>query len=155
MDSLVAGTGRWGKAPRPSTPQRSNYLLASAPHHGPAWEWAQGHASMSGILSAQMQTTYTCTCTCNTHSGRCSTRSSQKKGSRLTVGYRRLPPLLQCVENNLLEFLKCTVWDIQCAGTGLQWEAWGCNWIKRNWQVKPCGQQQEQVDIFCSRPKGK
>lgn len=50
MDSLVAGTSRWRKAPRPSTPQRSNYLPASASHHGPAWEWARGHASTPGIL---------------------------------------------------------------------------------------------------------
>lgn len=72
------------KAPRPSTPQRSNYLLASAPHHGPAWEWAQGHASMSGILSLEMQTTYTCTCNAQNSDG-WTPRLTHTKGGKLVL----------------------------------------------------------------------
>lgn len=116
MDSLVAGTSRWRKAPRPSTPQRSNYLPASASHHGPAWEWARGHASTPGIL-----------CRPHAHTteqsdAHMSSHIQNKIGSH-TKGCRLL-------SNNVIKSWNCpahfflNVWK-KHSMSGLQQEAWG------------------------------
>lgn len=115
MDSLVAGTGRWRKLQ--GHPLLREAIISKPQPHTMGLHENEPRAMPQCLAFSLWR------CRPHTHTHVHASSHIRNEGGSQTIRYWYCPPMLQCLETDLVELLN--VWEIQCVSTGLQQEARG------------------------------